>query len=394
MNLFKSMRLYLVLSLVASVPMGSVWAAQRSPQVEKPGIEQALTFIKDIYTLEYLNGPKGKYRNATMMQKIVRQPGRALATAAVYGLSFYSAKLLYDAAHKHGVFDTIKAEAQRRRQEADLQARRDRLRAEHEREVRDREPVQPVVVAPPVDNAPDRVAPAVPARPVAAAPRDNTRDRPNNVRIANPLPGRQLPVLGLQQLHGFYHMQSAMPELLGLNEDGDDIKGPCGIHAAWNMSQVEARVMGRQITVDDFDGALQAVIPDLRAKDGGLYDNEVVNIAARLHLAPVIALGFDRDDTIIRIGSQVQIYNRGDLDAALVAAANEDINRVVQEFRQTNGARVAHFLCGIPGHWVAISVVRHADGAQAMYLYDNLNNRPHAVAHMRRHIENIYNRFF
>lgn len=384
MNLFKSMRLYLVLSLAVLVPMGSVWAAQRSPQVDKSGVEQALTFIRNIYTLEYLNGPNGKYRNATTMRKIVRQPGRALATAAVYGLSLYSAKLLYDAANKHGIFETIKVEAQKRRQEADLQAYRDRLRAEHEREVANREPVQPVV-APHVDNAPDRVAPVVPARPVNAAPFDGARDRHNNVPLANPFPGRQLQARGLPRLPGFYHMHSAMPELLGLNEDGEDIKGPCGIHSAWNMAQVEARVMGRQITVEDFDRALQAVIPDLRAKDGGLYDHEVANIAAQLHLAPVTALGFDRNDNIFLIGQAAYDF---------VEAANQELNRIAQEFRRTYGARVAHFLCGIPGHWVAISVVRHADGAQAMYLYDNLNNRPHAVAHMRRHIENIYNRFF
>jgi hypothetical protein len=312
-----------------------------------------------------------------------------LATAAAYGLSLYSAKLLYDAANKYGIFETIKVEAQKRRQEAALQAYRDRQRAQYEQELRDRDPVQSVVAP--------RVAPVVPARPFAAAPhqgRPFDGGRHNNVRIANPLRGRQLAVLGLQRLHGFYHMHSAMPEILGLNEDGEDIKGPCGIHSAWNMAQVEARVMGRQITVEDFDRALQAVIPDLREKDGGLYDNEVVNIAAQLHLAPVIALGFDANDNIIRVGRQVEYQNRGGLDAALIAAADEDINRVVQEFRQNYGARVAHFLCGIPGHWIAISVVCHADGTQAMYLYDNMNNQPHAVAHMRLHIENIYNRFF
>jgi hypothetical protein len=261
MNLFKSMRLYLLLSLAATVPMGSAWAAQRSPKVDKPGIEQALTFIKQIYTLEYLNGPRGKYRNATMMHKIVRQPGRALATAVVYGLSFYSVKLLYDAANKHGIFDAMKAEMHKRRQEADLQAYRDRQKAKHEQEVANREPVQPVVV-PHVDNARNLIPLVAPNRPFNGG-------RRNNVPLANPFPGRQLQVLGLQNLRGFYHMHSAMPELLGLNEDGDRIGGPCGIHAAWNMAQVQERIMGKEITIDAFDEALQAVIPNLRVLDNG-----------------------------------------------------------------------------------------------------------------------------
>lgn len=140
MNLFRSMRFYLVFSLMVSVPMGSIVAAQTrsSSQVTESGLDRAITFLKNVYTLEYLNGPQGKYRNASMVQKIIRQPGRALTTAAVYGLSFYSAKLLYDAAHKYGVFNTIKQDAQ-------LKAYRDRQRVQYEREQRDRELARPAV---------------------------------------------------------------------------------------------------------------------------------------------------------------------------------------------------------------------------------------------------------
>lgn len=365
MNVRKLLPLHLLLMIMISVSAGTLLAAKPMAPAPVSRAERAFNLIKSMYTLEYLDGENGKYRKATLLQKITRQPGRALATAAVYGLSFWSLKQVYHAADKHGLFDGVRAQAAKERFESGLQAYREQQRTIYKQQKRQ-----------PQDNQIDK------------NPRVNGPDKGimplNNVRIANPLPGYQLAIPGIPDLPGFYHMQSNMPGRLQRDEDGDRIAGPCGIHAAWNMAQVESRTLGRQITEQDFAGALHAAIPNLRGKDG-LNNTEVENIGAQLGLAPMRVFGFDRDGNIILFGRAAHNF---------IEAANQELARVAQEFRRTQGARVAHFLCGIPGHWIAISVTRNAAGEQAMYLYDNMNDQAGSINHMRRHIENIYNRFF
>lgn len=395
MNLIKSIRLYLVALLFASISFGA-YASK---------LDRAITFVKDIYTLEYLNGPKGKYRNASMLKKIVKQPGRALTTAVVYGLSAYTLKKLYDLAEKQGVFDAIKTQVTRQQQEEDLQAYRNRQRVLHEREkalereherelerAREQERQREVVHQPAADARP--IAPR-PGRPIIPNQERPNIGRLNNVPIANPHPGRQLHVRGIpDNLPGFYHMHSNMPWHLQEDDNGEHLGGPCGIHAAWNMAQVEAHATGRHINAQEFERELRAVLPNLAVAHHGLTNDQVERIVDRLHLSPVTVLSFDDNDNIQLLGHQVEYDDPRDVDNLFVAAANRELDRIAGEFRRTQGVRVAHFLCGIPGHWIAISVVRNEQGAQAMYLYDNLNNRPHEVDHMRRHIENIYRRFF
>lgn len=364
-------QLNLALMVMLSVPTGVLVAAQPAPAASKA--ERAFNTLKSIYTLEYLDGHNGKYRNASLLNKIVRQPGRAFATAAVYGLTFFAAKKLYDFADKQGVFESMKAQAQRAQTERALHDYRKRQREIFQQ----RNPGQENIVA----------APDVPGR-------------PGNIGIANPLAGRQLQIPGIPRLRGFYHMESNMPHFLGLDQDGVFLRGPCGIHSVYNMAQVEARIMGRQIPDEEFDEALQAAIPNLREIHAGTHALHVGEIAVRLNLAPVVALQFDRNGRIVTARGADYEYVGGERErraaeaAAMIGAAEHDFRQAANEFHRAHGPRVAHFLCGIPGHWVAISVTRNAQGEQAMYLYDNLNEQAEELDHMRRHIENIYQRFF
>jgi len=389
MNFPKTIKRSLVLMLVASVFMAPLLAVPvRSAKSAESKAESALSFMKNIYTLEYLDGNNGKYRNASLFNKIVRQPGRAITTAVVYGFSLWSLKLLYDVAEKQGVFESIKTHVARQTQERQQQAYQDRQRQRHEMEMRQQRPLnQRPLNQRPLNQRPDGGIDNVSGNQNPAQTHNANPVRiNNNVHIANPLPGRQLHVNGIPNLPGFYHMRSHTPY--------HGIPRSCGLHSTYNMAQVEARTLGRQMNDNAFDQIARAVFPGLNMPRGGASNDNVARMAHRLGLAPVVVLGFNENDEIQRVGREVHVRHANQFGEALVAAADEDANRAVQELRDAPGAHVAHFLCGVPGHWIAISVVKNADGAQAMYLHDNLNEQPVAIDHMRLHIENIYNRFF
>ncbi len=359
---------FLVATFLIATPVQNVYAAQKSLPAT------ICDFFKDVYTFEYLNGKKGEYRDASLIQKILRQPGRAIITAAVYGTSFLVLKTLYDIADQHGLFNEMRNAAERAKFEHGLGEYQERQREKFRQN--------------PVRYRPDNEFPA---------------PEGNRFALATPIAGRQLRVMNLPNLNGFYHMESNMPHQFQFNEDGERIDGPCGIYSAYNIARLDCMIRGQQLRNEDFDRALRDAIPDLRMIDrqGGASDLDVSNILAGLGIAPLIILGFNQNGDIQRIGREVWIQALGNhqeqqmaFDQALVDAAEQDTVQAVRLFRNAAGPACAHFLCAIPGHWIAISVVKNAQGEQAMYLYDNLNEQPHAINQMRRHIENIYHRFF
>lgn len=332
-------------------------------------LEHAFDFAKKVYTLEYLNGKNGEYRRSSFIEKVKNQPGRALLTAIVYGSSMVAVKLLCDVADSHGFWTNLKDHAQAVRQERDLQDYQNRQRERYQQALQEQQADQELL-----DQ--NNVLPINP-------------DGRNQIRFANPLPGGQLHLNGIPRLQGFYHMQSNTPY--------HNVHDGCGVNVAYNMAFIEAHVHNRQVDQEEFDRILHQVFPQVGQR--GAYNDEVSLIAQRMNLAPVIELVCNRRGEIERLGRAVRInanvWNEEQaFQEARMNAARDDIMQAAREFRRGNGIRVVHFLCGIPGHWVGISVTRNAQNQQAMYLYDNLNNRPHAVEQMRRHVENIYNHFF
>lgn len=330
MNVFKRINLFVLLSFfVSSVSMATPF-------------DDAIGYIKSIFTLEYLNGDKGEHRNSSLVEKITNHPDRALMTVAVYGLSLFVAKKLFDAADKAGIFNEVPAPLDR---------------------TRDRRTARPV----PVYADPVQPAPGIPNRPNRPNNPNRQQQRPvnqpvnnpaPNAPVANPLNGQQLHILGLN-LPGFFHMQSHTPY--------DGVHNSCGVHATYNMARVETHVFGRHLNDQEFRQVQQAVYPGLGGR--GASNRDVARMAQQLHLSPpTLLLGRNSD-------------------GAKVATSAAAFNRV-------NGPRVAHFLCQVPGHWISISVARNAQGEQAMYLYDNMNGHARSHEQMRQHVEAIYNRFF
>lgn len=358
-------------------------------------LEGTAAMLKDIYTLKYLDGDNGQHRDATILEKVTNHPERALATAAIYGLTLFAAKKLYDFAEKRGVFSGIF----------------DELLNQPERPVRRRNP-QPVVgPAPRVQPVP-QVRPAPRVQP-ANGPRHNGRGRnprranrpqrpnnrpqqmpnnqqrpaqqpapqpapqvQNNVRIANPLPGQQLNLNGLpNNLPGFYHMRSATPY--------QGVYQSCGINAAYNMALVEAQVAGQLVDNNAFNNALNNTALDRRIRIAGQPRNQGNHQVLRDMLG---RRGFSNNE----IAGLARNLGLAPMTVLVNARAHGPNNR----FNGANGPQVQHFLCHVPGHWISISVVRHADGTQAMYLYDNLNGHARSIPEMRAHVEAIYNRFF
>jgi hypothetical protein len=397
--------LVLITFFMSSVPVTPVFAIQTAGKDTLGAqFEGAATVLRDIYSLKYLDGDKGQHRNAPILEKITHHPERALATVAVYGLTLLAAKKLYDFAEKRGIFnrifdDLLNQPEQPARHRNPQPAVRPAPRAQ---------PVLHVRPAPQVRPAP-RVQPARPVQQVnrpphngrgmrnprranrprtqnnRPQPRPNNQQRPaaqpapqphNNVRIANPLPGQQLHLNGLpNHLPGFYHMRSATP-YQGVHQS-------CGINAAYNMALVEAQVAGRHVDNNAFNNALNNTALDRRIRIAGQPRNQGNHQVLRDMLG---RRGFSNNE----IAGLTRNLGLAPMTVLVNARAHGPNNR----FNGANGPQVQHFLCNVPGHWISISVVRHADGTQAMYLYDNLNGHARSIPEMRAHVEAIYNRFF
>lgn len=393
--------LVLITFFMSLVPVTPVFAMQTAGNGTLGAqFEGAATILKDIYTLKYLDGANGQHRDATILEKITNHPERALATAAIYGLTLFAAKKLYDFAEKRGIFSRIFDDLLNQ-PERPARPRNPQPvvgPAPHAQPVNHVQPAPQVYPAPrvqpvnrPRNNRPgprrgnrpqqrpnnqQRPAPQ-PAPQAVPQPQNRRQDgvRQNNVRIANPLPGQQLHLNGMpNNLPGFYHMRSATPY--------QGVRESCGINAAYNMALVEAQAAGRHVDNNAFNNALDNTVINRRIHIAGqprnqgnhqvlrdmlgrrgFSNNEIAGLARNFGLAPMVVLVNPR---------------------ALGPNA----------FNGAQGPQVAHFLCNVPGHWIAISVVRHVDGTQAMYLYDNLNGAARSVPEMRAYVEAIYNRFF
>lgn len=422
MKFLKRINLFVLITFfMSSVSMTPVFAMQPAGNASLGDrLEGAAAILKDIYTFKYLDGENGQHRNASLFEKISNNPARALATAAVYGVTLLVAKKLYDAAEKRGVFKRIfddltdQPERPARRinrqpvfgpaPQAPLDNARDRHPANrpHNRPNRpfdraqdrrhNRRNNRPQARNPHPVNQPGRpnnrrqqrpnqqqpmprpVQQPVPQQP-AGQPFDRAQDR-RNVRIANPLPGQQLHLNGLpNHLPGFYHMRSATPY--------QGVHNSCGINAAYNMALVEAQVFGQQVDNNAFNNALNNLPINGRVRINGQPRNQ----GNRQVLRDVLGRRGYTNDEITRL---VRNLGLAPMSVLVNARAHGPNNR----FNGANGPQVQHFLCHVPGHWIAISVVRHADGTQAMYLYDNLNGHARSIPEMRAHVEAIYNRFF
>ena len=403
MKSLKRVNLFVLISFfLSSVSVAPTFAMQTG-RANTVSLEDMGNFIKNIFTLDYLNGEHGEHRNSSLIEKVTSHPDRALTTLAAYGLALFAAKKVYDFVDKAGVFDEVIASQPRRVARPQVRVVPAPVPDQHDHDVdydendENRAPIQrpqprSQIKNPVHNNKPSRgnkkrsknkkrrpenrpvqnpIARPV-QNPVNRQPVNNPADRPvaaerhNNVRLANPLPGRQLDLL--PRLPGFYHMHSQTPY--------QGYQGSCGVQAAFNMALVEEHMTGRRITGQAFTAAQREVLPDPGKGGRGASNVEVVRLARRAGLAPVTVLHI-RNNAIITLGR----------DGGNVA-------RIAQDFHRTNGPRVAHFLCSVPGHWIAVSVARNGAGEMAMYLYDNLNHHARSIPEMRRHVENIYNRFF
>ncbi len=331
---------------MASVSGGTVSAV--SP------LENAFNSFKNILSFEYMNGERGEYRNRSFQEKIVNQPGRALITAAVACGTAWVVKKLFDLAQKHGIFDEINRPAQF---QPGLQ--QPRVGQVPPVNFRNQQPVHGPNNARPANQPNYRPGNQRPAN----RPNNNPQvNQPvhnfNNVPVAGPFNGNQLNILGLN-LPGFYHMTSHTPY--------HGVHNACGVNAAFNMALVEAQLFGRPMDNERFREAQRAIFPGMGGR--GASNHEVQAMVNRMGLAQMTLL----------------LQNRPNVGG---------INGRAYMFRNTQGPRVAHFLCQVPGHWIAISVVRNQFGELAMYLYDNMNGAARNRDAMRRHVENVYNAFF
>lgn len=185
------------------------------------------------------------------------------------------------------------------------------------------------------------------------------------------------------------------------------INGYCGIHALYNMGLMEKHILGKQPTIGEFFRAQLTLVPKIAAKhtqlcfhpfdksghigiifnSTGLMASDAIKIGKRLKLLPIIALNA-KDNAISEVASFAL------LESTKIARAYAQMSACAQEWHNSTGPRVAHFFCCIPEHAIAISVMRMADGSQAMCLYDSLNGEAIHIDHMRQHVEYIYHRFF
>lgn len=200
------------------------------------------------------------------------------------------------------------------------------------------------------------------------------------LRIAAPFPGTQLQLTDIPQLPGFYHMVSETPV--------PQKDGYCGIHALYNICIINERILGNRPSDKEFFAAQKAIVQDPSQLTGlrrifnssGLSVFDIEKIINRLKL-PVTILRHEETNVFSEYTDEInKIFIK--------------VNKLAHEWHNSTGPRVAHFVCCIPGHGFAISVIRKADGSQAMYLYDCNNEYAQDRAHMRQHIEYIYDRFF
>lgn len=213
--------------------------------------------------------------------------------------------------------------------------------------------------------------------------------KPNKpIAIAKPFPGELLQLDGIPQRPGFYHMVSTAPV--------PEKDGYCAIHALYNIGLTNEKVLGKRPSDKEFFAAQKAVVKNPAHRTGliriflrsGLNIFDISKIIKRLKL-PITTLRAV-DNNIICEDS----WGFYSTDLGEIAEAFIKINKLAREWHNSTGPRVAHFLCYIPGHAFAISVIRMADGSQAMYLYDGLNEQADDIPLMRQHIEYIYDRFF
>ncbi len=205
---------------------------------------------------------------------------------------------------------------------------------------------------------------------------DEAPARHNNLAMApEPHPDNQIHIAELPRLEGFYHMRSNTPYR--------EVPGSCGIQALYTIENITAQVFARPSRGQEFIETQEAIMP------------------IRLHKGRYGLGGYGLDDRIAlieRLGLEQPLHFFSALDSSTndikPAILADDVNRTVQAFRNTNGARIANFLCGIPEHVFLISVIRWADATHGMYLHDNLNEQPDHINLMRRYIAYIYNRFF
>lgn len=414
MKVLKRVNLLILISFFASSISVAPVSAMQTGTANTMSLDGIGNFIKNIFTLDYLNGENGEFRNSTLLEKAAQNPDRAVTTVAAYALLLFAAKKAYDFADQAGIFDPVilpEPQARRRpayqmdRDDADFEQTRitrPQVRVapdRYENDDRDenRQPVQHPVANPvtrkparnskpgskktskssrsnkpakkqkqsryvrpaqkPVNNPAPR--PAAPDEAPVRQPRDR---RQEPVRIANPLPGQQVHLNGIPNLPGFYHMLSQTPY--------HAVRDSCGVQSAYNMAQVEARTFGRQLDEQEFRRVQEATFPQLGHR--GASNTQVARMTRELGLG--------------RMGLLLDARrNRGGVATIEARAA---------EFHRANGPQVVHFLCEVPGHWIAISIVRNAAGEQAMYLYDNMNQQARSIPEMRQHVENVYNRFF
>jgi len=197
---------------------------------------------------------------------------------------------------------------------------------------------------------------------------------------AQPVAGARLELAFAPDLPGFYHMKNNSPYCYN--------PGSCGINALFTMARLEAEIFGRHFFEDEFRQAQTAVIPDFA---GGTYYYQQVALATRLKLAPTYVLDIINGTMQMRSPAPSLFY---ELFSSPVTFLDDNINKVITQLRLSNGAFVAHFLCGVPRHVFAISITRNANGEQAMYLHDGLDDYAEDASDMHRYIKFLYSRFF
>ena len=197
---------------------------------------------------------------------------------------------------------------------------------------------------------------------------------------ANPVAGARLELAFAPDLPGFYHMENNSPYRYDA--------GSCGINALFTMARLEAEIFGRNFSEDEFRQAQKAMIPDFA--DGTRVEQRVP-LATRLKLAPLYEIWIDNGIIQIRSPGLSFFWS---FFSSPVTHLDENINKIVTQLRQSNGAFVAHFMCRVPEHVFAISITRNANNEQAMYLHDGLNTQAEDASDMHRYIKFLYSRFF
>lgn len=200
------------------------------------------------------------------------------------------------------------------------------------------------------------------------------------IKIAKPFPGPQLRLNGIPQLPGFYHMVSDTPV--------PHENGYCSIDALYNICLINEKIVGNRPSDQEFFEAQKAIVKDPAHRTGvkvifassGIHTLEISSIIKRLKL-PITLLPHEEANTFHEYTDEI-------------TASFIEINKLAREWHNSTGPRVAHFLCCIPAHAFAISVIRLANGSQAMYLYDCLNEDADDIDHMCQHIDYIYDKFF